>query len=262
MEMYSKLSCLPTFGATMNTDLYSGVIDWDRIYSTFHNPLQIAKRIQEELGWTRNPVVFSGFQETASFLANDLPVTFIDHSPSITNRAREQYPGLQKSCTGDVTQLVASLPAPNIVIACRISAYWDSVEYFEQLANSLLAFPRERILIDFFDRDLVESGQVLTYKSGEDVGDWVFLDIDESKGMEPSCFKAKLKVSYSLCGHSFSYEGHRSFFRKDIVLSWSRAKFPDYDVTIGEALLDSDPSFLLKLVRKKVCKSEQFRTIS
>ena len=216
MDNYSKLNDFQTFGAAMNTDLYSGAIDWDRIYSTFHNPLQIAKRVQEELGWTKNAVVFSGFQETAAILANDLPVTFVDHSPSVTDRAREQYPGLQKSCTGDVTQLVASLPAPNVVIACRISAYWDSAEHFEQLANSLRTFPRERILIDFFDRDLVEPGEKLTFESEDGVGDWVFLEIEESNGMVPSFCRAKLKVSYSLCGLSFSYEGHRSFFRKDV----------------------------------------------
>lgn len=235
----------------MNSDLYSGAIDWDKIYHTFHNPKQIAKRIQEELGGTNKPVAFSGFQETASFLANDLPVTFVDHSPSVTDRAREQYRGLRKVFTGDVTQLVASLPASNIVIACRISAYWDSADDFEQLANSLLAFPREQILIDFFDRALIESGQKLTFETVDSVGDWVFLDIEELNWTEPSFCKVKLKVSYSLCGHSFSYEGHRSFFRKDVILRWSHAKFPDYDVTIGESLLDSDPSFLLKLVRKK-----------
>ena len=32
---------------------------------------------------------------------------------------------------------------------------------------------------------------------------------------------------------------------------WGRSMFPEYDVEIGKSLLDSDPSFLLKLVRKR-----------
>lgn len=236
----------------MSTNLYAGAIDWDRIYRTFHDPLQIANRVQAELGRTKKSVVFSGFQETASFLANDLPVTFIDHSPTVTGRAREHYPGLHAVCTGDVTKLAASIPAPNVVIACRISAYWDSAEHFEQLGNSLLTYPRERILIDFFDRDLVEAGQRLTFESGDDCGEWILLDIEESTEMEPSFFMAKLKVSYSLNGHSFSYEGYRSFYKKKSLLCWSQARFQDYDVSIGDSLLDSDPSFLLKLVKKDV----------
>ncbi len=235
----------------MSTDLYSGAIDWDKIYRVFHHPLQIARRVREQLGRTGGPVVFSGFQEVASILAQDLPLTFVDLSPAVTERARKQNPALHAVCTGDVTQMVASLAAANVVIACRISAYWDSAEHFEQLANSLLAHRRERIVIDFFDRDLVEPGQKLTFESGDNFGEWVFLEVEESHGVAPSFSRAKLKVSYSLSGQSFSYEGHRSFFKKDVILRWSQSVFPDYDLTLGGALLDSDPSFSLKLVQKR-----------
>jgi len=51
----------------MTDDLYSGGIDWERIYRTFHDPVQIAKRVKKELGGTSMPIVFSGFQETASY---------------------------------------------------------------------------------------------------------------------------------------------------------------------------------------------------
>lgn len=235
----------------MIDDLYSGAIDWNRIYSTFHDPFLVANRVQEELDGSNTLVVFSGFQQTAYHLANQRPVTFVDYSSSITDHAKKQYPQLHEVHTGDITKLAALLPVPNIVIACRISAYWDAPEYFERLADSLLSFPRERVLIDFFDRDLVKPGQSLTFESEGGVGDWVFLDFEESNGKEPSICKAKLKVSYSLIDHSFSYEGYRSFFRKDEILCWGQLKLSDYSVTLGEPLLDNDPSFSLKLVRRK-----------
>jgi len=87
--------------------------------------------------------------------------------------ARERYPKLGEVLTGDVTQLLALLPATNAAIACRISAYWNSTEQFQRLANSVLAFSRERILIDFFDRDLVESGHSIAFNSdGSDAATW------------------------------------------------------------------------------------------
>jgi len=233
----------------MTTDLYSGQINWDRIYRTFHDPVRIAKRVEEELGGTNNLVVFSGFQETASHLANKMPVTFVDYSATITDRAKQQHPGLYEVRTGDVTKLISHIPASNIVIACRISAYWDSHEFFEQLAASLLCFPRNRVLIDFFDRDLIKPGQHINFESDEGVGDWAFLDIEESNGKEPLFFKVKLKVTYSFSDHGFSYEGYRSFFRKEDVLRWSHSNFPNYDATVAESLMDHDPSFSLKLVR-------------
>jgi hypothetical protein len=156
--------------------------------------------------------VFAGFAETASVLADRLPVTFVDHSPSVTARARERYPKLGEVLTGDVTQLLALLPATRVAIACRISAYWNSTEQFRRLANSVLAFTRERILIDFFDRDLVEPGHSIAFNSGDGTGEWRFRDFKESVGVTPPFSTA---------------------------------------VEIGKSLLDSDPSFLLKLVRKR-----------
>ncbi len=61
----------------MMTDLYSGAIDWDRIYRTFHSPAHIATRVQEALGGSSQPVIFSGFKETASHLASRMPANSI-----------------------------------------------------------------------------------------------------------------------------------------------------------------------------------------
>ena len=235
----------------MTDDLYSGEIDWERIYRTFHDPVRIAQRVQEELGGTNMPIVFSGFQETASHLADEMPVTFVDYSSSITDNAKKLHLKIHEVHTGDITELVALFPVSCIVIACRISAYWDSPEYFERLAASLLSFPREKVLIDFFDRDLVKPGESLGFEAGGDVGNWNFLDFEESNVGEPSFFKSKLKISYSLRDHCFSYEGYRSFFMKAVISRWARSNFIDHNVVLGEPLLDHDPSFLLKLIRRK-----------
>src|SRR6266478_2043185 len=154
----------------MSSEIYSGAIDWDKVYRAFHYPSRVAERILADLNGSADSVVFSGFAETAAFLADKLPVTFVDDSPSVTARARERYPKLGEVLTGDVTQLLALLPATNVAIACRISAYWNSTEQFQRLANSVLAFTRERILIDFFDRDLVESGHSIAFNSVDGTG--------------------------------------------------------------------------------------------
>nr|WP_320014785.1 hypothetical protein [uncultured Desulfobacter sp.] len=235
----------------MNDDLYSGEIDWERIYKTFHDPSQISNRIQKELGGTNMPIVFSGFIETASHLANEMPVTFVDYSPSITDAARRTHKKLHEIHTGDITELIGILPIPRIVVACRISAYWDSPEYFKRLSTSLLSFHREIVLIDFFDRDLVKLGAKLCFKNKSDIGNWEFLYFEEINVGAPSFFKSKLRVSYSLSDYSFNYDGYRSFFTKTAILRWANSMFTDYDVIMEEPLLDQDPSFVLKLVRKK-----------
>lgn len=173
-----NVSCLKV---NMNIDLYSGKIDWERIYRTFHDPFQIAQRVKIELGDTRMPIAFSGFSESASYLAHDMPVTFIDYSSSITNNAKKCYQHIDELLVGDITQLLATLPVPRIVIACRVSAYWNSSEYFERLATSLLSLPREVVLIDFFDRDLVETGGSLNFASRGEFGKWSYLGLEEAK---------------------------------------------------------------------------------
>ena len=68
----------------MSSEIYSGAIDWDKVYRAFHYPSRIAECILAELNGSADSVVFSGFAETASFLADKLPVTFVDYSPSVT----------------------------------------------------------------------------------------------------------------------------------------------------------------------------------
>lgn len=237
----------------MTDDLYSGEIDWGRIYNVFHDPSQISNRIQKELGSKNVPIVFSGFLETASHLANKMHVTFVDYAPSITDAAKN-LAKIHEIHTGDISEQIGILPVPHIVISCRISAYWDSPEYFKCLSTSLLSFPREIVLIDFFDRDLVTPGEKLCFENKSDIGSWDFLDFEEIDVGALSFFKSKMRVSYSFSDHDFSYEGYRSFFSKTTISRWARSIFTDYEVVIGEPLVDHDPSFLLKLVRKKRIK--------
>jgi hypothetical protein len=77
----------------MSSEIYSGAIDWDKVYRAFHHPSRIAECILAELNGSADSVVFSGFAETASFLADKLPVTFVDYSPSVTARARSLVNG-------------------------------------------------------------------------------------------------------------------------------------------------------------------------
>ncbi|MCP3664526.1 MAG: hypothetical protein GY696_18890 [Gammaproteobacteria bacterium] len=90
-------------------------------------------------------------------MADIMPLTFVNFSKPITDTATTSHEKTKGIYTGDITEIAGVLPISRIVIACRISAYWDSPIYFEPLADSLLSFPREIILIDFFNRDLVNS---------------------------------------------------------------------------------------------------------
>ncbi len=177
-------------------------------------------------------------------------MTFVDRSPSITNKAKKQYIDLYDVRTGDVTQIIEQVNAPYIAIICRISAYWDSIGYFERIAASLLEQARDNVLIDFFDRALVETGQRFIFESDGGIGDWTIKDFEEQKTKDLSFCNVKLKVSYSLYGHSFCYEWYRSFFEKENLFNWFNSKLPDYKISLGGSLIDQDPSFSLKLTHK------------
>lgn len=232
----------------MTTDLYSGAIDWDRIYRTFHSPAHIATRVQEALGGSRQPVIFSGFKETAGHLAAQMPVTFVDYSPVIAEEAKAQYPQLHDVQVGDVTQRLACLPAPNIVIACRISAYWEAIDYFERLVKGVRAHTREHVLVDFFDRALVEAGQRFTFNAEENTGAWWCLSLEEQQENGLSVSHATFNVSYDLGDHRVSYQGSRCFYGKENVLQWFRSQLPEYEITLEAPLVENDPSFLLRLI--------------
>ncbi len=262
---------------------YSEKIDWDIIYNTFHNPKEIAERILFELETLKAPMVFCGSPEVAAYLATEAKVVFVDVSSVITARTHERYPDIQHITEGEISEVLKENRTRNIVISCRLSAFWQTQQAFEDLASAILAHPRDQILIDFFDRDAVYEGMHIYYhtetetavadnKEKADVnekvvevekeiekqqqsGDWDFKQFDESQSNNPSIQIANIDVSYFIknivsddAGDvDFSYETRRAFFTKTAILNWCTKTFPDYETTLAPALLEDDPSFLVKL---------------
>ncbi len=255
---------------------YSEKIDWDIIYSTFHNPKDIAERIAFELETLKAPMVFCGFPEVAAYLATKAEVEFVDTSSAITARTQIRYPDIQTVTEGEISEILKQNPTRNIVISCRLSAFWQTQQAFDELASAILAHPRDQILIDFFDRDAVYEGMHIYYQvAGESKtdndeqkekkqqsGDWDFKQFDELQNSNPSIQIANIDVSYFIGSigdnddnnesddkddMDFSYETRRAFFTKTAILNWCTKAFPDYETTLASALLEEDPSFLVNL---------------
>ncbi len=181
------------------TGTYSDDIDWDVIYRTFHNPKDIAERIAFELETLKAPMVFCGFPEVAAYLATEAEVEFVDVSSVIIERTQERYPDIQHITTGEISEILKHNPTKNIVISCRLSAFWQSQQAFEELASAILARPRDQVLIDFFDRDAVYQGMHIYYHNDSEqneTGDWDFKQFDVIPSKNPSIQIANINVSY------------------------------------------------------------------
>ncbi len=257
---------------------YSEDIDWDVIYRTFHNPKDIAERIAFELIDHKAPVIFCGFPETAAYLATATDVQFVDSSPVVIKRTEQRYPAIQTVTEGDISNILNDTPTKNVVISCRLSAFWQSEKAFEELASAILAHPRDQVLVDFFDRDAVYEGMHIYYhaeaetadsdndaekgkveeeekekekENKQQSGDWDFKQFDENQSNNPSIQIANIDVSYFIDHDgdniNFSYETRRAFFTKMTILDWCTKVFPDYETTLSTALLENDPGFLVSL---------------
>jgi hypothetical protein len=95
-----------------------------------------------------------------------------------------------------------------------------SIDYFERLAASLHEQPRETILVDFFDREMVKFEKEFNFEPDGGVEDWTIIKFKNQKEKDLSVCNVKLKISYFLYGHSFIYEGYRSFFRNQNLFNW------------------------------------------
>lgn len=228
-------------------DDYSESIDWDEIYSAFHDPKSVADRISAELDDVSAPLIFCGFPAVASYLAAESPVQFVDYSPVITARSRERFPNIQQIVNGEITDVLKDNATQNVVIACRLSAFWQSQKAFDQLASALLASPRKQVLIDFFDRDAVCTGQSINYEAASDTGAWNLESFDKIPQSNPLIEIANISVCYAVGSTHFSYEARRAFFKKPAIKSWFKGNLADYSTVIADPLLNHDPSFLLKL---------------
>ena len=228
-------------------DDYSGSIDWDQVYSAFHDPRGIADRIDRALGDCASSVLFSGFPEVASCLARERPLRFVDHSPVVCTRTQERYPEIRCVTEGEITKVLANDSAQIVVIACRVSAFWQSPQMFVDLVFGLLSHPRKKVLIDFFDRDAVSEGEMVAFGSAAGRGMWQFQAIRKVLFSVPPIYRASMNVSYEMGTTQLGYRACRAYFRSVEVETWFKERFPEYSTTVSCPLLDGDPSFLIKL---------------
>ena len=237
---------------------YSEDIDWDVIYHTFHNPKDIAERIAFELTNHEAPVIFCGFPEAAAYLATATELEFVDSSPVIIKRTKQRYPDIKRITKGNISDILKESSTKNVVISCRLSAFWQTEQAFKELTSTILAHPRDQILIDFFDREAVFEGMHIYYQEDEtkrNTGDWDFKHFDQISSKNPEFQIANVDISYKITATDkgndidFAYETRRTFFTKMAILNWCTKVFPDYETTLATALLEGDPSFLVKLKR-------------
>lgn len=196
----------------MTTNTYIESVDWDTIYSAFHDPKGIADRISLELENDASPLLFCGFPETGSYLAAERPLMFVDYSPIITTRSRGRYPNIQQIITGEIAEVLKGTPTRNVIISCRLSAFWQSPQIFEKLSCALLSFPRDQVLIDFFDRDDVHKGMNINFESKAGTGNWNFKNITGLPPDDSLIQIANMDISYAVGSTHFSYETQRAFF--------------------------------------------------
>jgi len=90
----------------MTIDDYSESIDWDIIYSAFHDPKDTADQISHELEHSTAPLIFCGFPEAASYLSVESPLQFVDYSATITARSRERYPNIKHVIEGEIAEIL------------------------------------------------------------------------------------------------------------------------------------------------------------
>ena len=234
----------------MTHDDYSGSVNWDAIYSAFHNPAHVAERIKSELlgcsGWT----LYSGFSQVAVDLSFGQLLKFIDSSPDITARARKTQGNINEIITSDACLYAASTRANNLVIACRVSAFWSTPESFKNLLNAIQSHPRKIVLVDFYDSELIAPGMDFTFHAESGMGKWHIENIKESSDSNPITKIVTMRVSYSLHDVEFCYTTRRCFFDKRDIKDWVSINLPEYKMEFKPSLFECDPSFLLKLVPK------------
>lgn len=233
----------------MVLDDYSENIDWDKVYSAFHESKRIAARIRDELGHFDVPLIFCGFPEVASHLSAHSKILFVDNSPTITARSRTRYPNIDKVSNEDIFKVLKGNHSDQVVISCRLSAFWQSSEAFEELAESILAHPRKQVLIDFFDHELIKDVDKINFKSDAGKGSWCLKPSDEHHSNNPPIHLVRMDIAYELDGLSFSYETCRAFFQKAAIEAWCNSAFKEYTVSLTASLLFDDPSFTIKMIR-------------
>ena len=229
-------------------DDYSENIDWDKVYRAFHDPKGVANNIRSVIGDAKGPLVFCGFPEVASFLSAHYKIIFVDSSHSIVTNSRARYPEIDTIVMSEIAEFIRSNPVKYVVISGRLSAFWQTPEAFQQLANGLLSHPRTQILIDYFDQEEVYQGLRTSFSAPVGEGRWDYTEIENPQTNKPLIHNVKLGISYSLGSMSFSYLARRAYFDRSDIEAWHKSIFENYKTSVAAGLLEDDPSFTIKMV--------------
>ena len=232
-------------------DDYTGSIDWDTIYNTFHHPVDVAERNRAELGSAKSvlkdPVVFCGFPKVASLLSKHYRVLFVDSSSEMVRRAQERYPDIYKVVQSKIEVFLETDAAKTIVISGRLSAFWQSAETFQRLAEAINAYPRQRVLIDYFDCEFAQPGLLARFKAPLGDGWWRYTRCENNREIPPMTL-VDLNIGYSVGDTDVSYSTCRAYFDRNDMEAWHKNAFTNYQTTITQGLLAGDPSFSIKMM--------------
>lgn len=239
---------------------YAGDIDWNAIYRRYYDLDGMHAALE---AWLKAPatMVFSGFAELAARLSARHQVHFVEFHESVAASARDHHPVIAKVSRADVIDAVRLDPAPVVLVAGRVSAYWQGGGDLARFLQNVLQRPRELVLVDFFDAaDLDGAGGPAlgcpTYSDVRPVAAESALQAGGSAapGDHPALLLARTSGRYSLEGTSIEYCETRAFFSREFVLHAAEAALPDpavnarYDLSIEAPLVHGEAGFTL-LVR-------------
>lgn len=233
----------------MGGDDYLGTIDWDCIYREFHTPLAIAQRIEDELKNMDGKILFAGFSDVAEYLAQKRELRFVDASHVVIEKVRQKKGHITDTVVGNVCEQLADFL--NIVVVCRISAFWKTSQAFTTLIQSILASPRQTVLIDFYDAHMVNEKTDIHFATAKSKGRWKVTALHKSTGDIPSNIHADIDVSYSMSDMNVAYPAQRAFFERSAIEKYFRESLKNYWVEIKKGIIKDDPSFLMKLTPKE-----------
>jgi hypothetical protein len=235
-------------GYRLDQNVYDGSWDWERIYRDCHGAHGVAEEVNRILGQDRERVVFAGFPAAGADLAQTRPLIFVDRSDDVIINAKASFENLTDLASDDVLLRLQSDDARHVVISCRVSAFWDNQGYFERLRTAISAFPRTRVVVDFFDASLAEAGQVFSFGRPPASGTWRIIDRrGEPTTFGPTIYRIRQTVSYSLDQAVLEYNVERSYFLAAEILAWATMCFLKCNIYIKQPLISGDPSFTLVL---------------
>jgi hypothetical protein len=209
---------------------------------------RIRSYLQDE---AEQAIVFSGFGELAADLSIDWPIRFVEYSQHMAEASKVEFPRLENVICANVLDHLISDSSPIVLILCRVSAYWQDADCFERLLEGLAEFPRQLVLIDFFDSaKLVSKSRFEILASGRGNIIWDFFDHRMVKHSDPTITLSKLNGRFDDGTSVVDFDAKLAFFNSDEVYQSLEANFSDYEISIEAPLVVEDPSFLMVLRAK------------